>query len=150
MGVGHVPQDPLRPQGEGADVQGRQRRGAPLHGDLSDPKLARQARGRWGEDQAERWYRNRGYRILERNWRIKGGEVDLIVELDRLVVFVEVKARAGSAFGDPSLAVTRTKQLRLRRLAASWLSLTGTHGVDVRFDVVAVLGVDVRVIEAAF
>jgi len=66
------------------------------------------------------------------------------------VVFVEVKARAGSAFGDPSLAVTRSKQLRLRRLAASWLDLTGTHGVDVRFDVVAVLGVDVRVIEAAF
>ena len=66
------------------------------------------------------------------------------------MVFVEVKARAGSAFGDPSLAVTRSKQLRLRRLAASWLDLTGTHGVDVRFDVVAVLGVDVRVIEAAF
>ena len=53
-------------------------------------------------------------------------------------------------FGDPALAVTATKQRRLRQLAATWLSATGTHGVDVRFDVVAVTGVQIRVIEAAF
>ena len=81
------------------------------------------------------------------------GEVDLIVARPgplALVVFVEVKTRASDQFGDPSLAVTRQKQLRLRRLAATWLSSTATHGVDVRFDVVAVVGVTIRVIEAAF
>ena len=65
-------------------------------------------------------------------------------------MFAEVKARATDLFGDPSTAVTANKQLRLRRLAAQWLAETGVHGVDVRFDVVSVLGVNVRVIEAAF
>lgn len=68
----------------------------------------------------------------------------------RLIVFVEVKTRASTAFGDPSLAVTPDKQRRLRRLAAIWLHDAGVHGVDIRFDVVSVLGVQVRVIEAAF
>jgi putative endonuclease len=68
----------------------------------------------------------------------------------RLVVFAEVKTRATDAFGDPSLAVTARKQLRLRRLAAAWLQASGTSRVDVRFDVVAIIGVHVRVIEAAF
>ena len=72
------------------------------------------------------------------------------MSIDRLVVFVEVKTRASNAFGDPSLAVGRDKQRRLRRLAAIWLRSFEVHGVDIRFDVVAVLGVEVRVIEAAF
>ncbi len=108
------------------------------------------ARGRWGEDQAARWYRREGYEVIDRNWRAPGGELDLVVRLGRLVVFVEVKTRASDMYGDPSLAVTTRKQLRLRRLAASWLAAHDVHGVDVRFDVVAVLGVSVRVIANAF
>ncbi len=69
---------------------------------------------------------------------------------NNLVAFVEVKTRATDAYGDPALAVTTRKQLRLRRLAASWLGANAVHGVEVRFDVVSVLGVRVRVIEAAF
>lgn len=87
---------------------------------------------------------------MDRNWRVPGGEIDLIVRCGRLIAFVEVKTRASNAYGDPALAVTARKQLRLRRLAASWLAANAVHGVDVRFDVVAVLGVTVRVIEAAF
>jgi len=67
-----------------------------------------------------------------------------------MVVFSEVKTRATDSYGDPALAVTRAKQLRLRRLAVEWLQANDVHGVDLRFDVVAVLGVHVRVIEAAF
>ena len=81
---------------------------------------------------------------------MRGGEIDLVVGRAGLVVFVEVKARASDRFGDPSLAVTRSKQTRLRRLAVAWLAATDTHGVEVRFDVVAVVGVNLRVIEAAF
>ena len=91
-----------------------------------------------------------GYEIIERNWRTKGGELDLVVRSGQLVAFVEVKTRASDAYGDPALAVTVSKQRRLRRLAASWLAASGHHGVEVRFDVVSVLGVRVRVIEAAF
>ena len=79
-----------------------------------------------------------------------GGELDLIVRRGRQVAFVEVKTRATDAYGDPALAVTARNQQRLRRLAASGLAANDVHGVDVRFDVVAVLGVRVRVIEAAF
>jgi putative endonuclease len=87
---------------------------------------------------------------VARNWRVPEGEVDLIVARDALIVFVEVKSRASTAFGDPALAVTAVKQQRLRRLAAIWLQTHRASGRSVRFDVVAVLGVEVRVIEAAF
>ena len=147
MGLGHVPQDPIRAEGASAHVQGRERRGTPSGRSVD---LSRTARGRWGEDQAARWYRGHGYEILARNWRTKGGELDLVVRCGHIVAFVEVKTRATDAYGDPALAVTSRKQTRLRRLAASWLAATGHHGVEVRFDVVSVLGVHVRVIEAAF
>ena len=67
-----------------------------------------------------------------------------------IVAFVEVKTRASDAYGDPALAVTARKQVRLRRLGASWLAANSVHGVSVRFDVVSILGVRVRVIESAF
>jgi len=111
---------------------------------------SRSARGRWGEDQAERWYRQQGYEVVARNWRVTAGELDLILCRGRLVVFCEVKTRATDSFGDPSSAVTVAKQRRIRRLAAIWLQVSNVHGVDVRFDVVSVLGVHLRVIESAF
>ena len=88
--------------------------------------------------------------FVERNWRCPAGEVDLIVRRGRLLVVCEVKSRRNDAYGGPAAAVGRLKQQRLRRLAAEWLTTTGVHGVDVRFDVVAVTGTDVEVIEAAF
>ena len=91
-----------------------------------------------------------GYDIVIRNWRVRAGEIDLISSRSGVIVFAEVKTRATDAFGDPATAVTASKQARLRRLAAQWLAESGVHGVDLRFDVVSVLGVRVRVIEAAF
>lgn len=88
--------------------------------------------------------------MIDRNWRAPGGEVDLVARRDNLVAFVEVKTRATDAYGDPALAVTPRKQMRLRRLGAAWLAAHAVHGVEVRFDVVSILGVRVRVIEGAF
>jgi putative endonuclease len=107
-------------------------------------------RGRRGEDLAAAWYARRGYELIARNWRCPTGEVDLIVRRGELLVVCEVKARRTEAYGPPAAAVGRVKQQRLRRLAAEWLATTGVHGVDVRFDVVAVTGIEVEVIEAAF
>ena len=107
-------------------------------------------RGRQGEELAAAWYRNHGFELVARNWRCPSGEVDLIVRRGRLLVVCEVKSRRSDAYGGPAAAVGRLKQQRLRRLAAEWLATTGVHGVDVRFDVVAITGVDVEVIEAAF
>jgi putative endonuclease len=109
-----------------------------------------QVRGRWGEDLAADWYVAHRYRVLARNWRGAMGELDLVVRRRRLVVVVEVKARRSDAFGSAAAAVGPVKQRRIRRLAAEWLASTGTGGVDVRFDVVAVTGTTIEVIEAAF
>ena len=114
---------------------------------MSAPHLER---GRQGEELAAAWYRTRGFELVERNWRCPSGEVDLIVRRGRLLVVCEVKSRRSDAYGGGAAAVGRLKQQRLRRLAAEWLATTGVHGVDVRFDVVAVTGIDVEVIEAAF
>ena len=110
--------------------------------------------GAAGEDLAADWYGQRGYEILERNWRRREGEIDLIARRGRTVVFCEVKARTSDRFGSGAEAVRTAKQRRIRRLAARWLSeLTPASGrarVEVRFDVVSITAGDVEVIEDAF
>jgi putative endonuclease len=114
------------------------------------PQLAAQARGRFGENEATRWYLHHGYEVVARNWRCEHGEIDLIVARSGVVVFSEVKARASAEFGGPQGAVDWRKQRRLRRLAAVWLELHRPGAAAVRFDVVAVVGARVEVIEGAF
>jgi putative endonuclease len=119
-----------------------------LVGGLSAPHIEL---GRAGEDLAAEWYRHRGFRILDRNWRSSLGELDLVARSGRIVVMAEVKTRRSDAFGIPALAVNPAKQRRLRRLAAQWLAERGTRErLDVRFDVVAITGSRVDVYERAF
>lgn len=88
---------------------------------------------------------------MARNWRCRDGELDLIVRDGRLYVFVEVKNRSGTAFGLPAEAVTRTKQARIRRLAARWLEHDApTRARAIRFDVVSILRGEIEVLEGAF
>jgi putative endonuclease len=96
-----------------------------------------------------RWYGAHGYDVVDRNWRCSTGEIDLVACLDSLVVFCEIKTRASDRFGPPEAAVGRTKQRRLRLLAAEWLATHDRHGA-IRFDVAAVTGVRIEVFEAAF
>ena len=84
------------------------------------------------------WYRARGYDVLDRNWRVREGELDLVVRRGRTIVFCEVKTRRGDAFGTPFEAVTPTKQRRLRTLALRWLAEHDHRGPSLRFDVAAV------------
>jgi putative endonuclease len=107
-------------------------------------------RGRWGEELAATWYRRHGFDVVARNWRCPAGEVDLIVRRGNLVVVCEVKARRSDDYGAPGAAVGPAKRQRLRRLAAQWLAGNRGPAVDVRFDVVAVTGTRVEVIEDAF
>ena len=109
----------------------------------------RRALGASGEQLAAAWYEARGYEVVDRNWRCREGELDLVVRRRGELVFCEVKTRSSAAFGVPAEAVTRTKQQRLRVLAARYLAQTARRG-QVRFDVAAVLGGRVEVIEAAF
>ena len=111
---------------------------------------ARRALGAAGEAQAERWYVERGYEVVARNWRCRDGELDLVVRRGRELVFVEVKARRTDRFGTPAEAVTPVKQRRLRVLAHRYLEATGERAGSLRFDVAAILAGRLEVIEAAF
>ena len=115
------------------------------------PEAGRRALGSTGEKAAEDWYRTHGYEIVARNWRCREGEIDLVLRQGRQLVFCEVKARSSAAFGTPAEAVTRAKQLRLRRLASRWMEQAGPvrPGV-IRFDVASVLSGVVEIIEGAF
>ena len=110
----------------------------------------RRERGISGEDQAAAWYRANGYEVVARNWRCRDGELDLVVRRDGELVFVEVKWRSSSRFGMPAEAVTAAKQRRLRRLATRFLAESRERSSSLRFDVVAILGDQLEVIEAAF
>jgi putative endonuclease len=99
----------------------------------------RRALGARGESLAGEWYSARGYAILDRNWRTRHGELDLVVEHSGTIVFCEVKTRTSEAFGAGVEAVTREKQLRIRRLAAAWLGEHDRAHRGLRFDVVSIL-----------
>lgn len=100
---------------------------------------ATQEFGELGERIAERWFRRNGWRIVQRRFRSGHRDIDLIVERDDTVAFVEVKARHGAQFGDPVEAVNWSKQKELARSASVWIDRHGRPSDCYRFDVVGVL-----------
>jgi putative endonuclease len=107
--------------------------------------------GNAGETAVAAWYESAGYHVVERNWRCRDGELDLIVRRGRAFVFCEVKSRSSDAFGAPVEAVTRAKQTRLRHLAARWLAdHAGVRAMEIRFDVASVLAGQVEIVQGAF
>ena len=91
--------------------------------------------GALGEDFVAKYLVARNYEILDRNWRIREGELDLVAISEHgIVVFVEVKTRTNSAFGHPLEAITRDKAYRLQRLALAWLTVHHRWGFEYRID----------------
>jgi putative endonuclease len=114
-----------------------------------------QITGSAGEDAVARWYSARGYEVVDRNWRVREGEIDVVVRRAGTLVFCEVKTRRGNAYGAPVEAVTARKQQRLRLLARLWLSTHPVRAQDLRFDVASVTPAGdgtwtVEVLDAAF
>ena len=108
---------------------------------MDGPPTAAQALGRYGEDLAAEHLLAAGMVLLARNWRCPQGELDLVArDVDGTLVFVEVKTRAGTGFGEPAEAVSRVKARRLRMLACRWLlENRPSAAVDLRFDVVGIV-----------
>ncbi len=106
-------------------------------------RSARQALGARGEDLAVAELRRQGMEVLERNWRCRLGEIDVVAAetvAGRVsVVFCEVKCRSGLGFGDPLEAITWAKLRRLRALAAEWMRTHDVTAAAVRLDAVGVL-----------
>jgi putative endonuclease len=116
---------------------------------------SRRTLGVAGEQAVAAWYRQSGYEVLDRNWRCREGELDLVLARHATIVFCEVKTRRSEAFGAPVEAVTWRKQRRLRALAGRWLREHGGRGGGLRFDVASVrpragVELEVSVLENAF
>jgi putative endonuclease len=99
----------------------------------------RQGVGRRGEELAARHLERLGLRVIGRNVRLPGGEIDLVAQEGEELVFVEVKTRIGDAEMAPDVAVTAAKLSRLERLAEAYVDRAGTPDRDWRVDVVAVV-----------
>ena len=96
-----------------------------------------------------RHYEAAGYAVLDQNWQVRGGELDLVLERGVEIVFCEVKTRSSARYGSGFEAVDGRKQRFLRRTAMSWLDVHDRRGT-LRFDVATVTGPKIEVIEGAF
>lgn len=96
-------------------------------------------RGRQGEDLAAAHLQRCGWQILDRNWRCREGELDIVARDGDALVVVEVKTRRTREFGTPLSAVTPVKVRRLRRLALAWLREREVHPASIRFDVIGIV-----------
>lgn len=99
----------------------------------------RRALGAWGERTAAAYLTGQGLSIVDRNWRCREGEIDLIAADGDTVVFCEVKTRRGRTFGTGLDAVAGRKAARLRKLAVLWLAAHARdEAAEIRFDVISV------------
>ena len=110
--------------------------------------------GKKGEEVALRFLKKNGYRILQRNYVCKLGEVDIIAREKDTLAFVEVKTRTSTTFGPPQLAVNASKQMQLSKAALSFIKEKRLEEMNARFDVVAILlrpeGEEIELIRDAF
>jgi putative endonuclease len=104
-----------------------------------------QSKGATGEQLAADYLRRQGLVLVERNFRVKGGEIDLICRDGKTTVFVEVRLRSNSSFGGAAASITATKQARLILAARHWLLRHGE--TPCRFDCILLDGLESRNIE---
>jgi putative endonuclease len=95
--------------------------------------------GDWGEDFAACYLQKQGLTILDRNYRISAGEVDLIAKHKQTYVFVEIKTRRSAYFGLPAESVTAKKQARIIKATVHYLHKHKLSEQSIRFDVLSIL-----------
>ncbi|HHU17795.1 MAG: YraN family protein [Anaerovoracaceae bacterium] len=95
--------------------------------------------GSYGEDLAERFLINKGYKILERNFRCRLGEIDIIAMDGTVLVFIEVKTRRNQKFGLPCEAITSEKFRHLKKAATYYAMVSSMETYDMRIDVIEIL-----------
>lgn len=95
--------------------------------------------GKLGQEKAEKYLKENGYKILERNYKTKLGEIDLIAKDKDTLCFIEVKTRGSLNFGSPAEAVGRFKQHQISKTALMFLKSKNLMDKNARFDVVSIL-----------
>jgi putative endonuclease len=145
----------LKPETRNPNHESRE----PNHACLPDrrgqgPRREKKELGKKGEEIALQFLKKNGYRIVERNYACKLGEVDIIAREKDTFAFIEVKTRTSTTFGPPQLAVNSTKQIQLSKVALYFLKEKRLEDAKARFDVVAILlgprGAEIELIKDAF
>ena len=156
MGMGSLPQEPVRTPSTGDEFQrSEHRRVAASRGLTTKQRAAvRMARARWAEDLVASFYQRNGFEIVARNWHCREGELDIVAtshsDTGLTIVVIEVKARATNNFGTPFESVTLAKQKKLRITTTKFLAANPELHGEIKFDVVAVLGTKIEVLQNAF
>lgn len=161
MGVGSIPQEPVRAEGARDEFQRSEHRRTATtrrvgRGGLTarERAVVRMARARWAEDLVANLYQRDGHKIIARNWHCREGELDIVCEshdgVEKILVIVEVRARESNYFGSPLESVTLAKQKKLRSATKKFLVSEARAYSNVRFDVASVLGVKIEVVRDAF
>ncbi|APB71492.1 YraN family protein [Paenibacillus polymyxa] len=109
-------------------------------------KDQRKAKGAMGEEAAALFLENLGYRIIERNWRCRSGEIDLIAKQEHILVFIEVRSRSSSKYGTPAESVTARKIAQVRQTAAVYLHMNGIGEAPIRFDMISAQLIDEKAV----
>jgi putative endonuclease len=94
--------------------------------------------GRKGERIARRYLRRRGYKILQTNYETKFGEIDIICRKKRVVIFVEVKTRFSTRFGEPEASVIYRKQRKIANVAEYYIQRNKLYNLNARFDIISI------------
>ena len=94
--------------------------------------------GQKGEDMAVKFLENKGYQVLEKNWRYKKAELDVICKKDEILIFVEVKTRTTTKYGMPEDFVSKSKRKLMFGAANAYMVKVG-HEWEIRFDVISVI-----------
>lgn len=106
--------------------------------------------GNWGEKLAQKVLKKKGYKLLECNYTCPIGELDIIANHNGYLVFIEVKTRSNTQFGEPFEAVSYSKRHKMEQLASYYMNINNLNDKKARFDVVSILGDKVNVIEDAW
>lgn len=96
-------------------------------------------KGKEGEEKAAALLVEKGFEIIERNYRYGKGEIDIVARDKDFLVFVEVKSRESLEYGKPEEAITKRKMSQIRKIAEAYLAEKNITGENIRFDVVAIL-----------
>ena len=121
------------------NVRSKSAAAKPQHRNSVSPK-EKDALGRAGEKAASDFLKEKGYKILQQNYLLPDGEIDIAAQDGQTLVIVEVKTRKSNNFGKPYEAVTETKQRRMMKLAKQFMYRFRVLRLPVRFDIVSITG----------
>lgn len=103
-------------------------------------EASKRSQGNDGESSAVRYLEEKGYEVLKRNFHFgRTGEIDIVARKAGGLVFVEVKSRSNSSYGDPLFSITPSKQQKIRAVARGYLYVNQIEDVECRFDVITIV-----------